>query len=305
MSSKPVALVTGSTQAARIGPSVAGYVKNVIEQPLASARTSPTSIDAVMFNLPVNDEAVAPAMVPRRRHSAYNFKSRLFPILEYEHSKAWSAEIVKYDGYVLVISEYNYWMAGGTKNAIDYLLNDWKGLRTSDYSSNYLGRLNIDSRYCDKGALPGCGLVVTETRPTLFFAKGVRYGLFAAIGEGKLGADTLKSWEQGKTETSLKAATELKGFIAAAEYYSYCPKTTIRYCNLREPAPSSLVPVLQAPELPVSPRSPALRVAVARSPAPDLDLATTVIEPDLPVQSRVRIRCPGSCRGRGGGAGSM
>jgi hypothetical protein len=30
---------------------------------------------------------------------------------EHEHSKAWSAEIAKHDGYVLVIPEYNY---GGT-----------------------------------------------------------------------------------------------------------------------------------------------------------------------------------------------
>lgn len=27
---------------------------------------------------------------------------------EHEHSKAWSAEIAKHDGYVLVIPEYNY-----------------------------------------------------------------------------------------------------------------------------------------------------------------------------------------------------
>lgn len=31
-----------------------------------------------------------------------------FAQFEHEHSKAWSAEIAKHDGYVLVIPEYNY-----------------------------------------------------------------------------------------------------------------------------------------------------------------------------------------------------
>jgi NAD(P)H-dependent FMN reductase len=43
------------------------------------------------------------------------------------HAAAWSEEIEKYDGYVLLANEYNFGMSGATKNAIDYLYNAWIG----------------------------------------------------------------------------------------------------------------------------------------------------------------------------------
>ncbi|RKK42339.1 hypothetical protein BFJ67_g10134 [Fusarium oxysporum f. sp. cepae] len=89
---KSIALMITSTCEARIGPSVAALVKSIVEN---HSDPSGTSLTLAQF--------------------------------QHEHSKAWSAKIKKHDGYVLAIPEYNYSLSGGTKNAIDYLMNEWKG----------------------------------------------------------------------------------------------------------------------------------------------------------------------------------
>jgi NAD(P)H-dependent FMN reductase len=35
------------------------------------------------------------------------------------HSKAWSARVDEFDGYVFVVSEYNHSITGALKNALD------------------------------------------------------------------------------------------------------------------------------------------------------------------------------------------
>lgn len=59
--SKSVALITMSTRGTRVGPSVAEFVKAIIEQPLASDGITLSSVDVAKFNLPVYNEHVAPA----------------------------------------------------------------------------------------------------------------------------------------------------------------------------------------------------------------------------------------------------
>jgi NAD(P)H-dependent FMN reductase len=91
---KKIAVITGSTRAVRIGPQVAKFVTEVLEPTLWNETTGKavkftlSQVDITTFKLPVFDEAVIPAMVP------------MFAQFEHEHSKAWSAEIAKYDGYV-------------------------------------------------------------------------------------------------------------------------------------------------------------------------------------------------------------
>ncbi|KAI5918065.1 flavoprotein-like protein [Camillea tinctor] len=200
MSSKSVVIISTSTRAVRVGPAVAEFVKGIIEKPLSEAGIKTTLIDLVKFNLPVYNEAVIPAMVPEKGS------------FQHEHSKAWSAEIAKHDGYVLVIPEYNYGVAGGTKNAIDYLLNEWKGKPVAIVSYGAAGGKTANEQV--KGYLSGVGLKVCETRPTLAFAGGPGPGpdMFAAMGEGKIGDESRKAWE-GQAETIVKAATELKELL--------------------------------------------------------------------------------------------
>jgi hypothetical protein len=90
---KKIAIITGSTRAVRIGPQVAKFITEILEANLLDVtnkgvKFSISQVDIASFKLPVFDEAVIPATVP------------MFAQFEYEHSKAWSAEISKYDGYV-------------------------------------------------------------------------------------------------------------------------------------------------------------------------------------------------------------
>ncbi|KAI2623238.1 NADPH-dependent FMN reductase family protein [Hypoxylon sp. NC1633] len=197
MSSKLVAIITTSTRATRAGPKVADFVKSIIEKPLAADGITLADVDLVKFNLPVYNEAVAPAMVPAQAS------------FQHEHSKAWSAEIAKYDGYVLVIPEYNYGMAGGTKNAIDYLMNEWKGKPVGIVSYGVKGGNSANDQV--KGSLTGMGLRVAETRPTLPFVG--EQDMYAALGGGVIGDETRKGWEADKAETVKKMAAELKGLL--------------------------------------------------------------------------------------------
>ncbi|KAI1805563.1 NADPH-dependent FMN reductase family protein [Daldinia bambusicola] len=196
MASKSVAVITMSTRGTRAGPNVASFVRNIIEKPLAASNISVTDVDVLKFNLPVYNEKVVPIMVPEQAS------------FEYEHSKAWSAEIIKYDGYVLVIPEYNYAMTGGTKNAIDYLLHEWKGKPVGIVSYGGSGGTNASEQV--KDVLTNMSLKVVETRPQLAFAKP---DLFSIIGTGNLGDSTIKAWEAEHTPSIQKLAEELKTLL--------------------------------------------------------------------------------------------
>ena len=191
---KSIGIIVTSTRAKRVGPEVGEFVKDVLSKELGDA--SLTIVDLVKFNLPVYNEAPIPAQVPAQAQ------------FEFDYSKAWSAEIAKYDGYVLVINEYNYGVAGGTKNAIDYLMNEWKGKPVVIVSYGINGGTFASEQV--QNSLSRMGLRVVPTRPQLSFSGGVGPDLFAAMGEGKLGEETRKAWEKEKVADILKAFTELK-----------------------------------------------------------------------------------------------
>ncbi|KAI5862876.1 NADPH-dependent FMN reductase family protein [Durotheca rogersii] len=197
MASKLVAIITMSTRGTRVGPKVAEFVRKAIEKPLADSGIDVNPVDLVKFNLPVYNEAVAPASVPARGS------------FQFAHTKAWSAEIARYDGYVLVIPEYNASVAGGTKNAIDYLYNEWKGKPVVIVSYGVQGGRAANDQV--KGALAVPGLLVVEPRPTLAFAG--QADTFAAVGEGKLGDATRADWESNHLDTVLEAAAGLKRLL--------------------------------------------------------------------------------------------
>ncbi|KAI0379998.1 NADPH-dependent FMN reductase family protein [Hypomontagnella monticulosa] len=195
--SKSVAIITMSTRGTRVGPNIAAFVKKTIQGTMESDGISLTDVDVVKFNLPVYNEAAVPAMIPEKAS------------FQYEHSKAWSAEIKKHDGYVLVIPEYNFAMAGGTKNAIDYLMHEWTGKPAAVVSYGGKGGVNASEQV--SGVLSAVGLKVAETRPNLAFVG--QADTFAAVTAGKLGDETAKAWEAEHAESIRKAATELKELL--------------------------------------------------------------------------------------------
>jgi NAD(P)H-dependent FMN reductase len=46
---------------------------------------------------------------------------------EYEHTKRWSEIVERADGFIVVTPEYNHSFSGALKNAMDYLLHEWRG----------------------------------------------------------------------------------------------------------------------------------------------------------------------------------
>ncbi|KAL6694174.1 flavoprotein-like protein [Trichoderma pleuroticola] len=176
-----VAIIITSTRLVRVGPAIANIVKDILEKEDGNEAKF-SLVDLADFKLPIYDECVVPYQVPSRATYAN------------EHSRRWSAEISKYDAYILVIPEYNYGVAGSTKNAIDYL------------------RKNASEQV--KVSLEGTELRVSPTRPQLIFAKdGETSDIFAAMHKGELGEKSREVWTTENKKDIVKAFEELKEAI--------------------------------------------------------------------------------------------
>lgn len=101
-----LAIIIGSVRPARLGESVAKWVYE-----LAQKREDAEFelIDLLDQNLPMLDEPVPAAM---RQYTK-------------DHTKAWSAKISPFDGYIFVTPEYNHAPPASLKNAIDFLYHEW------------------------------------------------------------------------------------------------------------------------------------------------------------------------------------
>lgn len=200
---KLVALIIGSTRISRIGPKVAALIKSTLEAQNDSSIIL-SLVDIAAFNLPIFDEVILPAMVPANGQFAH------------EHSKAWSAEIAKYDGYIFLTAEWNFGVPGGTKNAIDYLYHAWIGKPVLIVSYGITGGNNASTGL--HTTLSGMHLQVVETRPSFTFPganptnHNMSPSLIAAIG-GELHAESVAAWKSDMGEL-LKGYGELKRLLA-------------------------------------------------------------------------------------------
>jgi len=195
-SPKKVALIIGSTRAIRAGPEVVDFVQKTLLTSPATPKPELSIIDIAKFNLPVFNERVMPAMVP------------MYGQFEHEHSKAWSAAMAPFDGYIFVSPEYNLGVPGGVKNAIDYLYNEWIGKPVMIVTYGVHGGSHSSDML--KGILSGMKLRVVETRPMLKFGGYPdKSELMTAAGQGKIGAKTLELWEEEGKEPLLKGFGEL------------------------------------------------------------------------------------------------
>ncbi|KAL7946268.1 flavoprotein-like protein [Trichoderma barbatum] len=199
MASK-VAIIITSTRNPRIGPQVASLVHTILKPIAASSSTTLSIVDVATFNLPIFDEPIVPANVPARGSFIH------------DHSKRWSAEIASHDAYVLLVPEYNYGMAGSTKNAIDYLKNEWDGKPAAIVSYGITGAKIASEQV--KTSLEGVGLRVSATRPQLPFSGGVGPEVFLAVGEGKLGDASKKEWEEKHGEEIVQSFKEILDALA-------------------------------------------------------------------------------------------
>ncbi|GKT46608.1 NAD(P)H-dependent FMN reductase LOT6 [Colletotrichum spaethianum] len=197
---KKVAVIATSTRTPRIGTKVAELVKDTVTKDAVDSSIDLSLVEVATFKLPVFDEQIIPAQVPALGNFAH------------EHSKAWSSEIAKYDAYILVIPEYNSGLTGGTKNAIDYLYNEWIGKPIAVVSYGIMGGHSASAQA--QKTLEGMKLRVVPTRPALAFVGGAGPDLMAAMGHGEIGEESRKQWE-AQAKTILKAFGELKDLLKA------------------------------------------------------------------------------------------
>lgn len=101
-----IAIITGSTRPGRLSLTIANWVCD-----LAKTRTDAdyTLIDIAEQKLPLFDEPLPPS----------------FAQYEHSHTKAWSALIAPFDGYLFVTPEYNHAAPPALTNAIDFLFHEW------------------------------------------------------------------------------------------------------------------------------------------------------------------------------------
>jgi len=118
-----IAIIVGSTRPGRKGEAVARWAYE-----LARKRNDAELelVDLAEFGLPLLDEPAPPALGKYTQ----------------SHTRAWSAKIASFDGYVFVTPEYNHGTSGALKNAIDFLHQEWvdKAAGFIGYGSSYGAR---------------------------------------------------------------------------------------------------------------------------------------------------------------------
>ncbi|KAK4445083.1 flavoprotein-like protein [Podospora aff. communis PSN243] len=198
--SKSIAIVATSTRTPRVGPHVAALVKSLLDEPAKAGNITLAPVDLAEFKLPVYDEAVVPGMINPAQPDGPRYSNA--------PSIAWSNEIKRHDGYVLVIPEYNYGLSGATKNAIDYLMHEWKGKPVGIVSYGILGGAFASEQAAH--VLGKMGLKVAETKPQLQFKGAQGPDLMSAMLKGELGEESAETWRKDKGEEIVKVFEEVR-----------------------------------------------------------------------------------------------
>jgi NAD(P)H-dependent FMN reductase len=99
-------IILGSTRPGRNGAAVAAWVERAARE---HGGFEVELVDLAEVGLPLLDEPNHP------RLGRY----------EHQHTKDWSATISRGDAFVFVVPEYNHSINAATKNALDYLHNEW------------------------------------------------------------------------------------------------------------------------------------------------------------------------------------
>ncbi|KAK5057712.1 hypothetical protein LTR84_011713 [Exophiala bonariae] len=156
-----VGIIIGSQRIPRVGPQIATWVLNVLQEYQDSHSSTNqrayalSLIDLNDHQLPLFDEPGIPAQISAPDGYAH------------EHTKAWSRRINSFDGFVFVTPQYNWGYPASLKNAIDYLFHEWKGKPALVVS--YGGHGGGKAAAQLQGVLGGIGMKVVEKAPPLTF----------------------------------------------------------------------------------------------------------------------------------------
>lgn len=118
---KSIAVITCSSRPSRIGHLVAQHVTSELTRTLSDSgniNVYLSSLDLESYPLPLLDEPGIPAMYPASDPTQH---------YTHEHTRVWSAEILKHSAFIFVTPQYNWGYPASIKNAIDYLFHEWSG----------------------------------------------------------------------------------------------------------------------------------------------------------------------------------
>lgn len=110
-----VAIVLGSTRPGRNGEAVARWVHDIARR---RDDAEYVLVDIADYDLPFLDEPL-PAMTGTYSKA---------------HTRAWSAAVASFDGFVFVTPEYNHSTTRALKNALDFLYHEW-----TDKAAGFVG----------------------------------------------------------------------------------------------------------------------------------------------------------------------
>lgn len=137
-----IAIIVGSTRPGRKCEAVAQWAHDI-----ARRRTDAdfALVDLAAYALPLLDEPM-PASSGSYDHA---------------HTRAWSAAIASFDGYVFVTPEYNHGTSAALKNAIDFLYKEW-----TDKAAGFIGYgYSLGARAIENLRLVMAALQVATVRP--------------------------------------------------------------------------------------------------------------------------------------------
>lgn len=116
--SKNIKLIIGSTRQGRVGKPLSDWLVDTAKQ----AGFELEVLDLQEIALPFFDAMVPPAYMPT----------------ETPEGKAWAKKIDESDGFIFVTPEYNRSIPASLKNAIDFLVAEWKDKPASIVSYGYV-----------------------------------------------------------------------------------------------------------------------------------------------------------------------
>lgn len=100
-------IILGSVREGRVGGPIAEWVRTAAE---ADGRFDVDFVDLAELQLPMMDEPNHPSMQQYTK----------------DHTKAWSQRVAAADGFLFIFPEYNHSYAAPIKNALDYLVVEWR-----------------------------------------------------------------------------------------------------------------------------------------------------------------------------------
>ncbi|AZN95929.1 NADPH-dependent oxidoreductase [Mesorhizobium sp. M9A.F.Ca.ET.002.03.1.2] len=106
MSKPKIAIVIGSTRAARFADIPAGWIAKIAK---SHADIDVEVVDLRDFPMPFFDEVASSAWVPSQNEVALR----------------WQKKVAEFDGFIFTAAEYNHGPTAVLKNAIDYAANEW------------------------------------------------------------------------------------------------------------------------------------------------------------------------------------